>query len=366
MLFTKSKDNPRRMGFVLPLLFIAALSIYSGGYGLGIQFFSDSDMTMVIGVFSLLFLEICIWTGQLPVNTDYRKLFRSATNKLQIVDATGAAVLSGDKTQPVGANEWENLREKGKTAADENTLLLAKEITGGYAVWQVDVTAINAMKKQIEAANRQLAAANDLLAKEEQIKGQAAELMARTELFAALEKDLRRHQQRLAGMLGDLPDDEAGRKERIAAITLLLCYTKRKCQLLFMEMSGQETVSPGEFISYMNALADIARINGTDCLMLCNPRGDIPVHQATLFYDFFVSTLECTITKRLEKALVNMLTENGYTALKILMPPDALPFEMDEDMQRLIEAEKGVLTVTGLEEMAGFSLSFPGKGEAYA
>jgi len=366
MLFIKAKDNPRRMGFVLPLIFVAALSVYSVGYAAGIPFFAESDMTMVIGVFALLFLELCIRAGQLPVNTDYRKFFRSTANKLQVVDLNGAVVLSGDNVQPVRADEWESLKKSGVIGIDDNTLLYLKGIIGGFAVWQVDVTAINALKKQIEAANRQLAAANDLLEKEEQIKGQAAETRVRTELFAALEKDLGRHQQRLAGMLADLPDDEAGRKERIAAITLLLCFTKRKCQLLFMDMSGQEAVSPGEFISYMNTLADIARINGTDCLMCCNPRGDITVHQATLFYDFFVSALECTITKRLEKALVNMLSENGSTVLKILMPPEALPFEMDEDMQRLIEAEKGVLTVTGLEEMAGLSLSFPERGEAHA
>ena len=366
MLFRKAKDSPRRMGFVLPLIFVAALSIYSSGYAAGIPFFAESDLTMVVGVFSLLFLELFIWTGQLPVNTDYGKLFRSTANKLQIVDLNGMAVLSGDNVQPVEADEWENLKANGVIGTDSNTLLHAKEIIGGYAVWQVDVTAINALKKQIQAANRQLAAANDLLAKEEQIKGQAAKTRARTDMFAALEKDLGRHQQRLADMLCDLPDDEAGRKERIAAIALLLCYAKRKCQLLFMNMSGQETVSPGEFLSYMNTLADIARINGADCLMVCNPRGDIPAHQAILFYDFFVSALECTITKRLEKELVSMLTENGLTVLRILMPPEALPFEIDEDMQRLIEAEKGVLTVTELEEMAGFSLSFPERGEAYA
>jgi len=363
MLFKKAKDSPRRMGFIFPLTIIAALLIYSGGYAAGIPFFAESDLTMMIGVFSLLFLELCIRTGQLPVNTEYRKLFHSAANRLQILDGNGSAVLSGDNARPVGAAEWESLKSGGVTNADENTLLYAKEIIGGYSVWQVDVTAVNAVKKQIWAANGQLAAANDLLEKEEQIKGQAAEIRARRELYDTLERNLSRHQKRLAGMLGDLSDDEAGRKERIASISLLMCYTKRKCQLLFIEMSGQENVSPGEFFSYLNTLAEVARLNGVDCLMMFDMRVDIPVRHAILYYDFFVLALECAAIKRIEKALVNMLAENGWIALKILMPPEALACEMDKDLGKLIEAEKGLLTVNDLEGMAGFTLSFPIGGE---
>jgi len=365
-LFKKAKDSPRRMGFVFPLVIIIILLICVGGYVAGIPFFTESDITMVLGVFSLLFLELCIRTGQLPVNTDYRKLFRSASNGLQILDLNGAAVLSGGNSRPVKASEWESLKENGVANADENTLLFAKGIIGGYAVWQVDISATNSLKKRIEAANRQLDAANDLLEKEEQIKGQAAASRARTELYESIERSLNRNQRRLAAMLGDIPDGETGRMERIASISLQLCHIKRKSQLLFMEMSGQETVSPGEFLSFMNTLAEIARLSGADCFMVCNPRGDIHVRQAIFFYDFFVSALECAVKKRLKKALVNMLSEDGRLALKILMPHEALPFEADADMLKLIEAEKGTLTVTELEEMAGFILSFPERGESYA
>jgi len=127
--------------------------------------------------------------GQIPVNNHYREFFDRAGHGIQITDDNGTPVFVSGEAQPLTADIWERIkRESTPVYKDENTLLFKEKITGGYAVWQEDVTAINKLRGELEATNREIEMANQTLSHTVHTKEHAAQAKARAELYAALEK----------------------------------------------------------------------------------------------------------------------------------------------------------------------------------
>ena len=148
----------------------------------------------------------------------------------------------------------------------------------------------------------------------------------------------------------------------MAAVTALVCFIKRKCQLLFMEMGGQETVPANEFAVYADELAEIVKLGGLNCLTAIDARGDMPIRRAALFYDFLGAVLEKVVKNQFNNALVNMLSEDGRMELRIMLPREALGFDTFEELHYAAQAENGTFELLDLHDRAGLILSFPEGG----
>lgn len=356
LLFARLKHSPRRYGFVFPLIVVGALIAFIAGYSARIPFFFDSDLTLMMCAFALLFIELCIRTGQIPVNSRYRGLFQSAELNLQITGAGGESILRSKDAEPIDAMTWRRLKESDAPIhADDNTLLLQNRISGGYAVWLEDITSINALKAELEAANKNLMSANDTLAGIAQAKEQAARLKTRTELYEYLERDIAVHEQRLAEMLHDGRD--------VGTVAVLVCYIKRRCQLLLLEMGGHKAVAYADTAMYLEELADIARQTGIECLVFCGLGGDLDIQRATVFYDFFNALLEWSARHTQEKLVVQLVPEKGDVVMKILADTGTLAFEPSDRVKREIAGAGGFLEKRDLEDMVCIVLSFPQGGE---
>jgi len=363
LMFTRIKHSPRRFGIVFPLIFIGVLVSFIAGYAARVPFFFDTDLTLSTCIFALLFIELCIRSGQIPVNIHYRRLFRSTSLNLQITDSNGKSILTSKDAEPINPEMWELLKNSGGPVyKDANTIMMKNKISGGYAVWQEDITSINKLREELETSNKNLAVLNNTLSKILRTKEQAAGIKARTELYTALERDISCHEQRLAEMLRKKPDDSSEHGANIGIIAVLVCYIKRKCQLLLLEMSGNEFVDLKDIVVYLDELTEIALLTGIECLATCGLNGALNIHHTTLFYDFFNSLLEWSAANDIKKIILRIVSENDRVMMKILMSVEALDFSSPEQIIKEISAAGGRIEKEDLEDMAGIILSFPKGG----
>jgi len=363
MSFMKVKGSPRRAGVILMLVIILAMMIYKAGYGIRIPIFVESDLTMVTCTFALLFFELCMRLGQIPVNNHYRELFERAGHEIQITDDNGVPVFVSGKTEPLTADIWEKIKSIPEPLfKDRNTILFNKKITGGYAVWQEDVTAINKLRGELEATNKEIELANQTLLSIVHTKEHAAQVKARTELYAALEKDTADDERRLEEMLRNIPAEASERAVHMGIAALLVCSIKRQSQLLIFEMSENKTVDSNDMLIYLDELSEYASLAGVQCLISSNLQSRLNTRCALIFYNFFHDLLAWAASHSLGRVILHITDENGRVMMKLLMSPEGVNYSPSEKIAMGAADIGGVIEKEELGDMVGIRLSFPIRG----
>jgi hypothetical protein len=323
-------------------------------------------MTIIMCTFGLLFLELCIRVGQLPVNTHCRELFKNAGLNLQIMDDNGGSIFTSNDAEPLVAEQWERLKDSiDPVQTDEKNLLLKNKISGGYAVWQKNIFVINKLKEEIAASNREIAVANILLSNEVRSKEQTARNKAQMELYSAFEKDIAEHEKRLAELLEPGSLDNPKYIENLKKAAMLTCYIKRRSHFLYMTLHDNEMISFNEFVVYIDELAELARLTGIKCLTYCNLTGEIKLDQVILFYGFWASLLEWAVVNNEGEIMAQTISEEGRLMMRLVMSDNAMKYELPEKTERDIYAAGGIMEKTNDKEI-GFTvlrLSFPERGD---
>ncbi|NLA26615.1 MAG: hypothetical protein GX878_04400, partial [Firmicutes bacterium] len=364
MLIVKSRQTLRKRGFVLPLAFFALLLLYAVGYITRLPIAWESDYTMIVGLFTLIFIEVCMRTGIVPVNTEYARLFTHSPLNMQIVDGAGAIALSSATAARVDHTLLQNALASypHPVEQDGNTLLFATAIIGGSALWQEDISSLNRLHGEIDESVRRLAAANAMLAEENKIKRELDEETAKVQLMKQLESEIAPQLNRLSAML-EGPGTAGGGPGEAARIALLLCYVKRRSNLFFRE---QETgaLPADELAAYMDELAGMAHYAGVKIVVTSEIKTATPVRQAALLYDFFYRVIDWAAKRESPRMIAHLGSEKGAATIRLLPSGDVRSFELKEDLLAAIASAGGVYSTKDLDGAGGISLTFPRGGEA--
>jgi hypothetical protein len=335
LLFKKAKNSPNRYGFIFLIFFISALLTYIYGYVTRIPFFYESDMSLAFCTFSLLFLEMCIRIGGIPSNSYYRKLFEMSEIKLQITDTNGNNLFISKDTDPIKNSTWEKLiASDTPIKINPNTLLLKDKISGGYAVWKEDITAMNILKQALEEANRKLETSNKILSKNIETQRQITNTKTLVETYSKLEQEVSSHEKRLKFMLDNPPSNKNEQDKFLGTIAVLICYTKRKYDLFYLKSRKKEIVSINELIVYINELAEIAELTGIKNIISCDLKCKINIKQFSLFYDFFDSVLEWAIMNKNKSIYIQIISEDEKLTMKLLMSRNSLNYRLPNQLQK--------------------------------
>ena len=348
----------RWLGF--PALLFCLMAAYTIGYIRRFPIAWESDLTMVLGLFTLLIVETMIRSGMIPVNTKYAALFAASPLGIRIIDkakqTVWASVLTEEHTEEIidkALGLYPLPVEQG-----ENKLLYAASITGGYVFWQEDITELNRMHKSIEESMSRLEAANAVLIEEEKIKRAIDAEYNRTLLMAQLEAEITRHTIRLATMIEQL-DSMADRNKATDRIVLLLCYIKRRCNLFFLEKES-ELLSTNELMVYLDEMAEMIEFCDVKVVITSRLEKSIMVRYATLLYDFFYNIIYWATWLDGMNIPVHIGLEEGDIVLRLLMPEDVRSFMMDRTLENAILSAGGTYEFKALDEDAiGISISFP-------
>jgi len=242
---------------------------------------------------------------------------------------------------------------------DENTLLFAEPITGGYALWQEDITNLTTLHKEAEDSVRKLEIANTLLADEEKTKQAAQTEIEKTRLMQQLEKEIAGYTIRLETMIEQL-ENAVDKPKATTRITLLLCYIKRRCNLFFRER--ELGVLPAyELVVYMDELAEIAAFTGVEVIVTSDVKADLDIRKATLLYDLFGNIMYWGTWITGIKILTHIGIEDSGISMRLLPNEDISAFQMSKGLIASIASVGGNYEVKDLDGAVGICLSFPEK-----
>jgi len=293
ILVRKSLRGGRPAGAASTLVFSGLLALYTAAYILRVPLAQDSDLTMTFGIFILLYFETAIHSGLIPTNRHYADFLACAPLKLQLVDGDLVPRMATAAAEPLDRSVLEALAKASPVMADPDTLLESLAIPGGMAVWQEDIWPIRHLEAQLQAARQRLDATNALLARR-YAAGYAQEApRAKAAILTRLEQALGRSMDAVARRIAGMAEAPSPSLE-MAAITLDLCFIKRKCSLFFRAQTG-EAVPAGEARQLFTELGDLAAF----CQIPVAPSfaftGDLPVQGMADLYDFYHAVLDAAM-----------------------------------------------------------------------
>ena len=362
----KGRQGLRKKGIMLPIALVLLMAAYSVGYITRIPLAWESDFTMMIGLFTLLFVETAIRAGMIPVNSKFTALFTHSSLGMRIIDSDGDIVRTSDSALQYPEDEFKRALFSYPLPIhyDENTLLFATTIIGGHVLWQEDVSDLNRLHLETEESIKKIEAANAVLAEEGRTKRAIDTENSRTVLMTQLETEIASYTIRLSTMIEQL-ENMVDRSRATARIALLLCYIKRRCNLFFRERET-EVLLPDELKVYFDEMEEFAAYSDVRVIVASMLNTGISVRRATLMYDFFYNIVYWATWRGGANILAHFSSQSGNTVLRLLLPEDASSFQMEKSLEKAIGSAGGRVDAKPLDDDAiGLSLSFPEGGNGY-
>ena len=366
MMLKKSRKGPQKLSFLFPLAFYLLIIGYCVGYALRVPILFDSDMTVISGIFTLLYLEVCVRIGIIPINRDYQKFFSRSPQKMQIINDNGDTILRSAQAGSLPKEIWSKLKANPHLPqqSGEDELLYADPVSGGIVVWHEDIRILGELSREIAESVEQIKAANVILEHSMTTGRNLTMSKARLSLFNELEKSIRRHLDELEEMLRHIPGKE-NRNEYLARVAVLVCYVKRKCHLFFLEQRT-DTIKMSELAVYMDELSEFAAFAGFNCACTGKVSGKLPFRAATLIYDFHYMMF-CRLYEQGAKSLFLELEEENTCIVLRTMQSNQIPLPvLAKNTLAEIEAAGGGVTTEASEELEslGFCVTFTQGGDS--
>lgn len=363
-LLHRGRYSPYWAGRVVPLLFCAGLLAYITAYIRRVPLAWESDLTANICVLSTLFFESALHAGFIPVNLQYQRLFTATPIGLALLDEQGRTVLSSWGAPPVSRSIWRRISMDmtHPLLRDSDTQLHAVPIHGGMAVWQEDLSQLNRLRREIQAVQARLEAANALLREEGEVKKRLLAAEANRSLFEQLDRDMERRIQTLGRLIETLPETPHPRG-LTAYITLCLCHIKRRCNLFFLARQGDGL--PGEELSiYLDELAELARYAGLQLLIRCGQRGVLEIRRAALCYDFAFEAISWALGENASPLLGYLEPEGTHLVFRFLPGGDPGQWRFSEELTTAAAALGGQIACKDLDDAVGICMTLPLGGES--
>lgn len=363
ILVQKSIKNPRKKGLILPITIFIIFGIYNYKYIIRDPFVYETDLTIVTGIFTMLMFEACIHSGLIPVNTKYIDLFTRSPLKMQIINKEGEIALISASAEPLSKDIIEKVLYSSPIPVrqDDDSLLFANPIPGGYAIWHEDVSKLYQLHKEIQLSTQMLIEANSILAEEEKIKRPINEENAKKQLLEQLEAEITEYIKKLSTMMEELPNSEDNSRES-TRIALLLCYIKRRCNLFFQEKETN-IMNIDELISYINELSEIANYSNVKIATINEIKKNLNIRFAILFYDFSYSVANFAVETSCPYIIQNISSKGEFISMGFLTSDNIEEFKLEPRLMSSITAAKGKIITKDLEDTIGISISFPKGGD---
>lgn len=356
MLIYKSRKGNRWYSSLIPVLLGALIFAYCIGYCMEIPVLRNSDFAVVMCLFALIFCFSVLFTGLVPKNSYYTKLFESSPLNIQILNLNGTPQFLAASSTPLTKDEIQKLQEAPSVRfkKDKDTLIYGQQIHNGTTVWTKDISTLNQLDAQIEASNLNLTSANLLLCRTKDIHQKKYSVEIKNRIFSELEKET---QTKILELSNAIKSDA-----KLSYISLLLCYIKRRCNLFFIDKE-QLQISGENLSSYLNELSEFASYSNIKAMVHTDLSISLELCEAILCYDFYFELLKWSYYNSNATLLGQLSFQNGTIRFHVMSSEDLTTLHFPEDFKEALALEEGFLTIQNLDETSGISLIFARKEE---
>ncbi len=222
--------------------------------------------TPEVNIFAIVAIfEICIREHLIPHNENYAGFFSKLPMPVMITDFDLVPVHHS-------ANMIEASEDRLKAAIDEpvyiqpDKKLMARKIRGGFAFRIEDESEVHSANERLKEANELLESENTLIEYENKQKEENAYLSSRHHIYHEIAEKMYPYQTRIKQLLDEAHPGEADFKERIAYISVLNAYVKRKTNFLLLASEAENTdlnelqlavSESGRYLSYVGVKTSV-------------------------------------------------------------------------------------------------------------
>ncbi|MBR3460136.1 MAG: hypothetical protein IKH21_04990 [Clostridia bacterium] len=175
--------------------------------------------------------EIYIYFGLVPANTDYQTIFNNSTLDMQIIDSSGAVILSKNAL-PLSSQQIFNLRKSG-VYLDESLMETHIHSFSGYDfIWKRDVSALYSIIGKLNQTAETLAQESIILSEEIRTKNEQISLKTRIRLYDDLFQEVKPQIDMMKQLLSECNCESSA----INRLFLIGTYIKRRCNLRLIQL----------------------------------------------------------------------------------------------------------------------------------
>lgn len=244
-----------------------------------------------INIFCMLgFLEICIRGRLIPCYENYAGFFSRLQSPALITDLALHPAFAAART-PEADREALEQALRAPLPLTEDLTLTGRAVSGGYAFWVVDQSAVHRAQEQLSEANALLEQENDLIRAETEQREKDAYLRSRHRIYHEIAQALYPCQKRLSRLLEAARPGTTAFRDQIALICVLNAYVKRKTNLLLLA-AEQEHISARELFLALQESARYLTLAGLQTTVAEAAERQFAPAQAVGLYDAFEALAE--------------------------------------------------------------------------
>ena len=268
----------------------------------------------------VLVWETCIFTGIVPVNTQYGQVFEHSTVAMQITDAAGRPLIASRYASPVSPAQFSLLQKEHQLPLGQGLELCLHKIPGGFLIWQRDLTAINSLLQELHQTSDELQQEGFLLQRELEAKSEESRIQAKNGIYDRLSTETAPQLALLDRLLTADPADS----QSWSRIGFIGTYIKRLCNLRLIYQETGTVENADLKLSLENMLSWLEQLNICTDLVFAPPSALPP---AVSFMS--IKLLEC-----LPEVLEFRLTACSLTVSRALL------FEIQIDGAALLPVDQ--------------------------
>ena len=322
----KTESAAKRAGPLLLLLCFAV--IYFCGYAFGIPLFRESEFTIVYGVITLLFLEVCFRNRLIPNNDKLGALLLGAPIDMHILSDAMQVEYKTDCAAELPAEIIEKtqfLQPEPNTPVgfglpdNASALYGVYRINGGYSIFVHHLDSVAKLRAALAEQKERIKVQNSILTRTHKVKSEIARLQAQQELFTRINDVLKDRVNGINVILPALSDTDRNKdalQKQLAKIKVLVNYCKRRGNLVLLE-AGDEYCETTSLALWLQESIWEANAAGIDGLMI--EAGNTQIHStpASLLYDCFEHILENAMKYASAVLLINLSVKEDSVVLRI-------------------------------------------------
>lgn len=305
---------------------------------------------------AVLVLESCLLTHFIPVNTGYFTLFLNSPVKLRLLSEdfnTVYPVAGSDlplknlhriktaiseripEPRQVSLNQrwWKKkkssdheLKEplKIKDSRKTNIIYNVGQVSGGYLIWEDDISDINRLKSELTGITDRLELQSKILNKQKDIRSQYLSMNIRRRMLNDIENSLSQKVNEMGESFTKIQENEGDRKfvkHELSRVKLMVSQCKRKSNLL---VRSDELISMEEMnLILKEALAD-AVTSGIRGVSVCRGDREIEVKTVVMFYDYLQFILQKAVDQKNPQLFITFTGKIDSIVMQILHHADTI------------------------------------------
>lgn len=297
ILFLRAGELPKRA----VLLLVCIIAVWVGLALLEIlviEKYYDHRMFLLpeIHTFSMLgIFEICIRYRLIPYNENYTGFFQKLQVPTVITDKEFKPIFCSEMTLSADQSSLK-AAVKQPVSLSPDLKLHGKAIRAGYAFWAEDESSMHRAQERLLEANEMIEQENDLIRAETEQKEQDAYLQSRHRIYHEIAEELYPCQRKITQALNEEAPGTEAFKKKIAFVSVLNAYVKRKTNLLLLAAEN-DRLSINELFLALQESANYLTLAGLQTTVMKPDEKQASADVIIALYDAFEATAEQLLDK---------------------------------------------------------------------